>query len=159
NLLGNFALRILLPRGLSGGKLRMRRVELLLKLCYTLGSAGQLRRLLGRRQHQAGVSASHDSFIHIGEVSAKRIEIAHGERIEFVIVALAAARRLAEPDRSDRSDAVGKVTGFVILRLCPTLFRRQEQPVEGRADAGLLACVGKKVTGKLLTRKSIERFV
>ena len=98
-------------------------------------------------------------LLDVCEERTQRVEIPRRERIEFVIVALRTTGRLTQPRRADRAHAIGHHARFIVLGLGTALLGRQQQPVEGRADARLLVGVRQQVAGNLLDREPIERLV
>jgi len=76
-----------------------------------------------------------------------------------MIVALRTAGRLAEPCCPNGADAIGQHSLLVIFGLGAPFFGREEQPIEGRADAGLLRCIGQQIAGNLFQREPVESLV
>src|SRR5215472_16213666 len=67
--------------------------------------------------------------------------------------------RLAEPNRTDSTDAVGEHARFVILGLRSPFFSRQQEAIKSRGDFLFELGVGQQVAGELFTSKLIKRFV
>ncbi len=93
----------LFPCGLAGGLLGLGGFELLLRPSDCLFEPGQLGGLRGVGQGHAGLAAADGGLLDVGEEGGEAVELAGGERVELVVVALAAAHRGAEPDRPRRS--------------------------------------------------------
>ena len=95
----------------------------------------------------------------VGEERAEGEEIALGEGVELVVMALGAAGGLAEPGGPDRPDAVVEHTLLVILGLRPAFLGRQQQSVEARTDPGLAVGVRQQVARDLFEGEAVEGFV
>ena len=93
--------------------------------------------LLGSREPRR-LLAADDRLLHVGEEGGEAVELAGGERVELVVVALGAAHGRAQPDRRDVAHPVGGVLGHVLLGLGPALLGRLEQPVVARGDPRLV---------------------
>ena len=115
--------------------------------------------LLGRADDHSVFPAADDRLLDVGEERAQGIKVPGRERVELVVVALRAAGRLAEPRGTDRANTVGKHPRLVVLGLRASLLGREQEPVERRPDAGLLAGVRHKVAGHLMDRELVEGLV
>ena len=120
---------------------------------------GEAHRLLGRREQQAFLAPTDVGFVDIREERAEGEEVALGEGVELMVMALRAARGLTQPGGADRADAVVQHALLVILGLSATFFRGQEQAIEAGADLGLLVGVGQQVAGDLFQGEAVEGFV
>src|SRR5438874_1029669 len=95
--------------------------------------------LLLWRGHQHPILATADDwFLNVRKKRAERIKIARRERIELVIVTLCTAGRETQPYSPDRADPVRQHAGFIILRLCATLSRSEQQPIKRRTNPRFL---------------------
>jgi hypothetical protein len=123
---------------------------------------GDVRLLLfafGIEDHHAGLAAAEERLFDVGKEGTEGVKVAGGDGIEFVIVTLRAAGRLAHPGIADGADAVGEHALLVVLGLGAALLGAEEQAVEGGADAGLLIRIRQEVTGDLLDGEAVEGFV
>ena len=105
------------------------------------------------------LALAEDRLLDVRKKCAHRIEVALRPRIEFVIVALSAAGRLAHPRRADRAHTIREHPHLVILRLRAAFLRREQQPVERRSHARLLVCTGHEVARNLLNGEAVESLV
>ncbi len=85
-----------------------------------------------------GFLGADDRLLDVGEEGGQAVELAGGERVVLVVVALGTAHGHAHPDRRDVAHPVGGVLGDVLLGLGPALLGRLEQPVVARGDARLV---------------------
>ena len=158
-LLGQRLERLRFPRPLCRGQVRTRpgelglqRREALAQLVVTL--------LVAVVQHQHAVFApTEDVLRDVGEEGPQGVEVALGEGIELVVVALGAAGGLPHPRRADRAHPVGHHAHFVVLGLRTTLLRGQQQAVEGRTNPRFLRGIRQQVTGDLFESEAIEALV
>ena len=95
-------------------------------------------------------------FLDVGEEGGEAVELPGGEGVELVVVALAAAHVVPEPDGGDVADAVGRVFGHVLLGLGAALLGRHGEPVVARGDLLLGGRVGQEVAGQLLDGEAVE---
>ncbi len=107
----------------------------------------------------AGLAAADRGFLDVGEDRGQAVEVLRGERVELVVVALAAAHRLAQPHGRHVAHPVGVVLRQVLLRLGAALLGRLEQAVVGGADARLQRRARQQVAGELLPRETVETLV
>ena len=120
---------------------------------------GQLFQVL-RGCDQGPVAASSDrGFVDVGEEGAQRVEVAHRDRVELVVVAGGAAGGLAEPHGAHGPDAVGEHPRLVVLRLGTPFLGCQQESIECRRDPRLLARVREEIAGQLLDREPVEGLV
>src|SRR3954453_14628822 len=103
-------------------QLGMWSIKTVFELLQTGPKLGTMRGLLSVRHDHSVFPFSDDPFFDIGEKRAHGVEVARGDGVELMIVALRATDSLTEPDRSDRSHSVCEHAGFVIFRLGAPFF-------------------------------------
>ena len=91
---------------------------------------GEALHLIGRRNQHAFFAATNIRLMDVGEECSQGEEVALGERVELVVMALRAAGGLAKPGGANRADAVVQHALLVVLGLGPAFFRGQEQAIE-----------------------------
>ena len=117
-------------------------------------------RLLRLAGNDAAFAARADrGFFDVGKERAERIEVARGDRIVFVIVALGAHEGLPQPGGADALHAVHDVLGFVLPGLRATFLGGENEAVVGTRDELRVGAVGKQITGDLLDGELVEAFV
>ena len=135
------------------------RVEFFLRLGEGSVELHQPLLFLRRADDHPILRMADDWLLDVGEEGAERVEIAGLERVELVVVALRAAGCLAEPGGTDRANAVGEHPRLVVLGLGAPLLGREQEPVEPRANAGLLIRIGHEVPGHLMDRELVKGLV
>ena len=109
-----------------------------------------------RRVAVVGVDAP---LLHVCEEGGERVEVAQGEGVVLVVVALRAAHGAAEEGRADGAHAVGGVFGQVFARLRAALAGHHVEPVEPGGDALFVGGVGQEVAGELFDGEAVEALV
>ena len=113
----------------------------------------------GFEDREAFFASPDDRFLDVAKECSEAVEVLHGDRVVFVVMALRAGDGLTEPDRADGPNAIGQHAGFVVLVLCATLFGAEDQAIEGRSDAGFLVRIGQEISGYLFERESVEGLI
>ena len=93
------------------------------------------------------------------EEGAERVIVALRNRIEFVVVALRAARGEPEPDGRGGIDAVDIIAGLGLFLDGAALGRGEVVAVVAGRDELIDAWIGQQITGELLNRELIERHI
>jgi hypothetical protein len=113
----------LLPCRLRRIQRRRRGIQLTAQLGDLFLQPREALALLGRRHEHPIFALADDRLLDVREERAHRVEVAHRDRVELVVMALRAADRRAEPGRADGAHPVGEHPRFVILRLCAAFLR------------------------------------
>ena len=128
-------------------------------LCDFGRECGEALLLFRRRDQHAFFAATDIGFVDVGEERSEGKEVALGERVELVVMALGAASGLSEPSGADRTDTVVQHALLVVLGLSTAFFGGQEQAIEAGANLGLLIGVRQQVAGDLLEGEAVEGLV
>ena len=121
--------------------------------------------LLGRGQVQLRTPCVLSAIGHqpgLFDVSEERlhgVEIAGGERVELMVVALGASHRAAHPDGHGGAHAVGGILRQVLFGLQAAFRGGAVQAVVGRGHALLGSGIGDQIAGQLFASELVERLI
>ncbi len=109
----------------------------------------------------AKTSVSHvPLIINVGEESPHRVEVAGGERIVLVVMALAAAECGPQPDLRHVANAICLIDRPILVDLDATLMRGLQQPVIGRSEHQVVWMLAlsrlDQIAGQLQQREAVE---
>ena len=93
--------------GLGLGSRIFQSVQLLGRLFDPLIEFGKALMIEGFEDREALFASPDDRFLDIAKECSEAVEVLHGDRVVFVVMALRAGDGLTEPDRADGPNAIG----------------------------------------------------